>query len=213
MTAHAIASQGKVSSPKHPSPPANPWASASRNSVAVFSVVNNLGPLQNQSPPRNNETGPDLSPHPFGDEVQPMSPNSVLASAVFCVALGLLAAYPSPAEQLATDSKEQKLTPEGAKEALLKMMRSKPGKDLGWFNGDIPDEMAKMKIDQEKDGWYAWTGAFRFNPAKAIYTFVVRPQPGFKGSIFEYEGSFVTKDGSWSATPPKLVRKVLQAGE
>ncbi|MCI0379412.1 MAG: hypothetical protein L0215_17520 [Gemmataceae bacterium] len=93
------------------------------------------------------------------------------------------------------------------------MMRSQAGKDLGWFKGDIPDEMAKMKIQEEKDGWYAWTGAFRFNPSKAIYTFVVRPRPGTRGSIFEYEGSFVTKDGGWVATPPKLVRTVLQAGE
>jgi hypothetical protein len=112
-----------------------------------------------------------------------------------------------------SNSKEQKLTPEGAKEALLKMMRSKEGKADGWFNGAIPDEMAKMKITEEKDGWYAWTGAFRFNPSKAIYTFVVRPQPGTRASTFEYEGSFSHKDGMWSATSPKLLRTTLESGK
>jgi hypothetical protein len=108
---------------------------------------------------------------------------------------------------------QEKLIPEQAKDALLAMMRSKAGQELGWFKGDIPDEMAKMKIEEEKDSWYAWTAAFRFNPSKAIYTFIVRPKPGARASVFEYEGSFVKKDGVWSATPPKLLRTILQSGK
>src|SRR5438128_7997949 len=77
-----------------------------------------------------------------------------------------------------TQHDPEKLTPEQAKEALLMMMRSKGGQDLGWFKGDIPDEMAKLKIEEEKDGWCAWTAAFRFNPTKGIYAFVVRPKSG-----------------------------------
>jgi hypothetical protein len=108
---------------------------------------------------------------------------------------------------------QEKLTPEQAQAALLAMMRSKAGQELGWFQGEIPDEMAKMKIDDEQDGWFAWTAAFRFSPSQAIYTFVVRPKPGSRASTFEYEGSFVKKDGVWSATPPKLVRTILPSGE
>jgi hypothetical protein len=142
-----------------------------------------------------------------------MSVRIFFRCSVFCVALTFVAICSSHANQPPSDSKEQKLTAERAKEALLKMMRSKAGKDLGWFNGNIPDEMAKMKIEEDKDGWYGWTAAFRFNPSKAIYAFVVRPKPGARACVFEYEGSFVTKDGAWSATPPKLVRTILQSGE
>ncbi len=92
------------------------------------------------------------------------------------------------------------------------MMRSKAGKDLGWFGGNVPDEMAKIGIEKDKDGWYAWTAAFRFHPAKKLYTLVVRPKPGARACTLEYEGSFVWKDGAWSATAPKLVRTVLQSG-
>ena len=73
--------------------------------------------------------------------------------------------------------------------------------------------MAKMKIEEDEDGWYAWTGAFRFNLSKAIYTFVVRPQPGVRACVFEHKGSFVNKEGRWSATPPELVSTALQADE
>jgi hypothetical protein len=119
----------------------------------------------------------------------------------------------SQAEQPVSALKGQKLTPELAKEALLEMMRSKAGRDLGWFNGKVPDEMAKMKSEEEKDGWYGWGGAFHFHPSRAIYTFVVRPQPGVRACAFAYEGSFLRKGGAWSATPPKLVRTALQSGE
>jgi tetratricopeptide (TPR) repeat protein/serine/threonine protein kinase len=117
------------------------------------------------------------------------------------------------AKQPPSDSKKENLTPELAKAALLKMMRSKEGQDLGWFKGRIPDNMAKMKIAEEKDGWHSWTGAFRFHPSKAIYTFVVKPTLGVRACVFEYEGSFVWKDRAWSATPPKLARTALQPGD
>jgi hypothetical protein len=104
------------------------------------------------------------------------------------------------------------LTPERAREALLRMMRSKEGKALGWFKGNIPDEMAKMKIEKKEDGWYEWTAAYRFNPSRAVYSFTVRPRPGARTCIFEYNGTFLHKDGQWTATPPKLVRTILQSG-
>src|SRR4051794_3452937 len=108
-----------------------------------------------------------------------------------CLALTWVAISFSPAGQADSDSKEHKHFPESAKDALLKMMRSKAGKDLGWFNDSIADEMAKIGIEAEKDGWYAWTAAFRFNLAKTSYTLVVRPKPGARACVFEYEGSFV----------------------
>jgi hypothetical protein len=135
------------------------------------------------------------------------------ASALLGAALSFLAGCSSQTDQPPPASQEHKLTPKGAREALLEMMRSKPGKDLGWFNGDIPDETAKMKIEEQEDGWYAWTSAFRFNPVQAIYTFVVRPQRGFEACVFEYKGTFVNNDGRWTATPPELVSTALQAGK
>jgi hypothetical protein len=129
------------------------------------------------------------------------------------MALGFFADCSSHAEEPACVSIKQKLTPERAKQALLKMMRSKPGKKLGWFKGKIPREMAEMKIKREKGGWYAWTGAFRFNPTKAIYTLVISPRQGFRACAFEYKGSFVRKRRHWAATPPKLVSTALQSGD
>jgi hypothetical protein len=114
---------------------------------------------------------------------------------------------------LVTVSQEKTLTPERAKDALMEMIRSKEGKNLGWFEGDVPEEMAKFNIKEYKDGWYAWTGAFLFHPSKAIYTFVVRPRPYARACVFEYKGSFVIKDGRWAATPPELVSTALQKGE
>jgi hypothetical protein len=142
-----------------------------------------------------------------------MAARNFLLCAAFCAALGFLANSSSHAEHPACVSKKQKLTPERAKQALLKMIRSKPGKQLGWFKGNIPREMAKLKIKREKEGWYAWTGAFRFNPTKTIYTFVVRPRPGFRACAFKYRGSFVRKHRHWAATPPKLVSAALHSGE
>jgi len=103
-----------------------------------------------------------------------------------------------------------KLTPEIAKSALLDMMRTKAGKDLGWFDGDTTDKMAEMPIEKSEDGWYAWTAAFQIHPAKAIYTFSVRPRPGARACLFEYKGTFIHKEGRWIAAPPELVRTVLQ---
>lgn len=111
------------------------------------------------------------------------------------------------------EPKQAKLTPEQAKEALLRMMRSKEGKEIEWFKGDIPDQMAKLKIEEEQDGWHRWTGAYRINPAKAVYSLIIRPEPGARACIFEYEGSFASKEGVWIATPPKLIRTILQSGK
>jgi hypothetical protein len=125
---------------------------------------------------------------------------------------GAVLTYPAPGPSRAEPG-EQELTPERAKAALLEMMRSKAGKDLGWFDGNVADEMARRKIEAEEDGWYAWTAAFRFHPARGIYTFVVAPRPGVRACVFEYEGTFVRRDGAWSATPPRLVKAALPAGD
>src|SRR5262245_27250715 len=142
-----------------------------------------------------------------------MSAHGFHLAALLGAALSVLAGCASKTEQPPSAVQEETLTPERAKEALLEMLRSKPGKDLGRFDGGIADEMAKMKIEEDEDGWHAWTGAFRFNTSKAIYTFVVRPRPGARACVFEYKGSFVSKDGRWSATPPELVSTALQTGE
>jgi hypothetical protein len=107
---------------------------------------------------------------------------------------------------------QARLTPEQAKTALLAMMRSRAGQELSWFQGDIPDELAKRAPEAEENGWYAWTAAFRFHPGKALYTFIVRPKPGARACVFEYEGTFLKQNGVWSATPPRLVKTVLQPG-
>jgi hypothetical protein len=130
----------------------------------------------------------------------------LLAGAVCWASLSFLA-------DCSAQEKKEKLTPEGGKQALLAMMRSKEGKKLGWFNGTIPAELAKRKIKKEKDGWYAWDGAFRLNPDKAEYTFVVQPRPGVRACVLGYQGSFVRKGGAWTATLPQLVRTALQEGK
>jgi hypothetical protein len=137
---------------------------------------------------------------------------SRLALLILAVATFIVAGCSSRADSTPPVAQEEKLTPERAKAALLDMMRSKAGRDIGWFDGDSPDKMAEMPIAKGDDAWYDWTAAFRINPSRAIYTFTVRPQPGARACVFEYEGSFVQTDGRWHATPPKLVRTVLQGG-
>ena len=64
------------------------------------------------------------------------------------------------------------LTPDIAKQALLEMMRS--GTD-GWFKPEIVDEMAKMRIEGQEDGWFDWGGI----PVQAIPgSLYVRHQAG-----------------------------------
>jgi uncharacterized protein (TIGR03067 family) len=65
-------------------------------------------------------------------------------------------------EITAESNVEPELTPEVAKQALLEMMRSKPGKALGFFNKELVDEMAKRDVEKKKDK-YRWTGAYRWN--------------------------------------------------
>jgi len=125
--------------------------------------------------------------------------------------VGLAGCAPEDEPPPAATQQEQ-LTPERAKAALLAMMRTKPAMDLGWFEGNVVGDMSKMEIEKQEDGWYAWTGAFTFQPAKALYHFVVRPAPGARGCMFEYNGTFIRKDGHWVATPPTLVSTALQAG-
>ena len=109
-------------------------------------------------------------------------------------------------------AKEAPLTPERAKEALLEMMRSEPGQRLGWFRGDVPEQMAAMDVRKDEAGWYAWTGAIRFNPSRGVYTLTVRPHPVSAACTFEYAGSFALTDGRWSAMPPKLVGTLTPSG-
>jgi len=141
-----------------------------------------------------------------------MSRGSMLISVILGAALAAFSSCSSrpQSDQLSAASPDQDLTPERAKEALLEMMRSKPGKDLGWFDGDVPDKMSEMTIEAQEEGWHRWTGAFRFNPSKAIYVFVVRPSGG-RACTFEYNGSFVSEDGRWVATSPELVSTMMPA--
>ena len=142
-----------------------------------------------------------------------MSTRGFLLSLFFGTALSVLPGCASHTEQPPSAIQEETLTPERARGALLEMMRSKPGQEFGWFQGNIPNEMAKQAIEEGEDGCYKWSGAFRFHPGKAIYTFVVRPQPGTRACTLVYQCSFQTKDGRWSATVPELVSTALEAGE
>jgi hypothetical protein len=141
-----------------------------------------------------------------------MSNRTVLVSIVVCATLSASASCEPPAPP-ATATQALKLTPERAKAALLDMMRTKPGSDLEWFKGDIPEKVAKMKIEEEKDGSYSWTAAFRIHPTRAAYSFVVMPRPGVAACAFEYNGTFTVKDGRWIASPPKLVSTAMQGGK
>jgi hypothetical protein len=136
-----------------------------------------------------------------------------LALVLFGAALSLPISCSSQKEQGPSPAQADALTSALAKTALLDMIHSKPAKDLGWFEEDAADRMAKMMIEKDEDGWYTWTGAFRLNPSKAIYTFEVRPQPGLRACVFLYNGSFVKRDGRWSATVPRLISTALQNGK
>jgi hypothetical protein len=140
-----------------------------------------------------------------------MSRCGFLTSVVLGAALAAFSGCSSPPQpdQLSAPLPDQNLAPESAKEALLEMMRSKPGKDLGWFDGNVPDEMSKMPIEEEEDGWFRWTGAFRFNTSKAIYSLEIRPRPGARVCTFIYKGSFLNKDGQWVAKAPELVMTMM----
>jgi hypothetical protein len=142
-----------------------------------------------------------------------MDTRGILPLVFFGAAVSVLTGCDVGPQQPPSVVQEETLTPERAKEALLEMMRSRAGQDTDWFRGDVTAEMAKMNIEAEEGGWYAWTGAFRFHPAKGIYTFVVRPRPGASACAFEYKGSFVRQGRRWSATLPELVSTALQAGE
>jgi hypothetical protein len=118
--------------------------------------------------------------------------------------------------EITAESKvEPELTPEVAKQALLQMMRSKPGKALGFFAKELVDEMAKLDVEKKKNE-YHWTGDYRWsaNPGKrTTYALFVslrddvpplRPHPkGFLIHLQVYRGSFAMNDGHWIATVPK----------
>jgi uncharacterized protein (TIGR03067 family) len=104
------------------------------------------------------------------------------------------------------------LTPDACKQAILDMMRSKPGQALGFFEAKLVDEMEKMPVEKKK-GEYHWTGAYRFRPPKdrAYELFVslgddrppLRPHPkGFLIGLRVFEGTFEMRDGRWVATVP-----------
>jgi hypothetical protein len=137
-----------------------------------------------------------------------MSSGNLLRFQIFALIAISIFLEASRARETHQEPTEAKLTPPLAKDALLKMMRSKEGQGLDWFKGNIADEMAKFGIEEEINGWFAWTAAYRFHPTKAIYTLTIMPKPGSNACIVEYEGSFVRRDKSWLATTPKLVQTV-----
>jgi hypothetical protein len=147
-----------------------------------------------------------------GVTIQAMLKRTSLLSVIFGAALVGTPGCAPEDEPPPTATQQEPLTPERAKTALLAMMRTKPAKDLGWFEGNVVDEMSKMEIEKQEDGWYRWTGAYTFHPSKALYHFAVLPAPGARACIFEYNGTFIRKDGKWVATPPTLISTALQVG-
>jgi hypothetical protein len=137
---------------------------------------------------------------------------TLLLPALFSAALVGAPGCSPEDEQPPAATQQERLTPERAKTALLDMMRTKPARDLGWFEENVVDEMSKMEIEKQEDGWYGWMGAFTFHPSKALYHFVVQPAPGVRACAFEYKGSFIRKEGQWVATPPTLVSTAMQIG-
>jgi hypothetical protein len=120
----------------------------------------------------------------------------------------------------ATDLRKVELTPDAAKQALLEMMRSEPGKALGFFEASLVDEMSKAAVEKRDDGWYHWTGAYRFRPASSRYVLFVslgdpqrpplRPHPqGRLAFLRVYEGTFELNDGRWVATVPRYKYTLL----
>jgi hypothetical protein len=137
-----------------------------------------------------------------------MSRSPISVCLVAGAALGFFAGC-TPLQPPASAAQQLTLTPERAKAALLEMMRTKTGSDIDWFKGDVPDLIAKLKVEEEEDGWYR-TGAFRFHPSQAAYTFDVIPQPGVRACAFYYKGTFAFKDDRWVASPPELIATALQ---
>jgi hypothetical protein len=105
------------------------------------------------------------------------------------------------------------LTPDLARQALLEMVRSKPGQFQVFGDDKTLAEISKMETVKEENGWYAWTGAFRFNPSEARYVLTIGPGPGVRACVFESEGTFVSKDNRWVAMPPTAERSALQRGD
>jgi hypothetical protein len=127
---------------------------------------------------------------------------SVIAIASLGVVPGSSSVPPLSTATLQNDS----LTPELAKEALLELMRSKPGGDLSRFD---PDEWAKVGLSAAEFGWYHFGGVFGLNPSKGIYTLTIRPRPGVRACIFTAEGKFVREQGKWRALPPEVSSRVF----
>src|SRR4051795_12666475 len=90
----------------------------------------------------------------FVGEDEAMLRRILLAPLVLGLAAMTVAGCSSRADSPPPVAQEEILTPERAKAALLDMMRSKSGKDLGWFDGDTPDKMAELPIETGEDGWY-----------------------------------------------------------
>jgi uncharacterized protein (TIGR03067 family) len=116
---------------------------------------------------------------------------------------------------------DPEFTPEVAKQSQVEMMRSKPGKALGFFNDKLVDEMAKMDVEMKK-GEFHWTGAYRWNPDPGKRTTFVlfvgmlddlpplRPHPkGYLIHLRVYQGTFELRDGRWIATVPKWKYNLL----
>jgi hypothetical protein len=134
-----------------------------------------------------------------------------LACVALVAALSLVGGCSPEPEQSAAKREAPTLTPELAREALLELMRTDREGDLSLFD---PVAWAKVGIEKEENGWYAFGGSFRIHPARAVYTLTIRPRPGVRACRFEYEGGFVLgEDGQWVATAPKWVSSALQSGE
>jgi hypothetical protein len=136
-----------------------------------------------------------------------------------CVVPGLVAAVLGSNLLWPGEPAKADLTPADCKQALLEMMRSKPGQALGFFPKKLVDEMEKVAVEKKK-GEYHWTGAYRFNPPqKATYVLFVgirddlpplEPHPkGYLIHLRVYQGSIERKDGRWIATVPTFQYNLL----
>src|SRR5262249_16270296 len=98
------------------------------------------------------------------------------------------------------------LTPERAKEALLRLMQNNAEGELAswdharWARVFDPVKWSKVGLEEEGFGWYRFGWAYRLSVDHAIFTLTVRTR--FRR--YKFEGSFVNRGGRWVATPETL---------
>ncbi len=109
------------------------------------------------------------------------------------------AAYICSAADPTVETRGRQLTAEQAKDALLRFIRANRATFIG--NPD-PDKLAAIPVKPGTDGYF-WLGAFRLDLSNHKYSADI----GFEGpEPYHYYGSFVERDGTWTAEPPSFQR-------